>query len=443
MRRLSLVINLLLLSCLLFAAGQQEEKPMELFIAGMGVGLGNPHYDYLMAPFIEEYPEVKLNHVPMNVKDATTMSMDMRIASGSPIHFYNDYFSRAGKYVIPKSAKGNIWALDLSKYWDDIDDFLPGALDPYWIDGELLGTPLPNMLVAMQVNLTILEKAGYVLPPIDDWTLEEFNTALSKTKAVNLPDVWPTMMFARNRSGDWHYMSYFSTFGAEIFANNDYTKSAVNTPAGLKVFEMWKSWQNEGLIPHEAAMLADDEFIPARDSGKLAFAGTRVGVPIQNQPGLLESLIEQGIIDEPYAIVHYNFPRAPGVDKVPMLTQWNVNVAFGSEDEAVNEVVARFAWHANSTRSQLYAIRSNKNFVTRKSAGAAPFAVGEDYAWWLDFKQMLLGNGPMDVGGTLPVYGKIRGALFPQLQKMFSDVVTPQEALDLYEAALNEVVAGL
>ncbi len=442
MRLLKLVISLLLLSSLLFAAGQQGEKPMELYIAGMDIGLGSPHYDYLMAPFIEEYPEVRLHNVQINTTDATTVTMDTRIASGWPVHFYNDYFSRAGKYIIPKSAGGSIWALDLSKYWDDVDDFLPGMLDPYWIDGELLGTPLPNMIVAQYLNLTILEKAGYAPPPMEDWTVEECDIALRKTKAVDLPDVWPTMMFAKNQSGDWHYMGYFSGYGAEIFANNDYTKSAINTPAGLKVFEMWKMWQDDGLIPPEAAMLADGEFIAARDAGKLAISGARVGPPIQQNPKRIESLLEQGIIDEPYAMAMYNFPRAPGVDKVPLLTQWNVNVAFGSEDEEVNKVVARFAWHVNNTRAQLSAIKDNKNFVTRKSAGAPPFKEGEDMSWWLGFKEMLDRDGPMDVGGTLPVYGNIRGALFPQLQKMFSDKATPQEALDLYEAALNKVVAG-
>ena len=132
MVRSKLVISLILilLGGLLFAGGQEEEGPMELFIAGMSVGMGSPHYDYLLAPFIEEYPNVKLSDVPLSVKDGTTVTMDMRIASGSPIHFYNDYFSRAGKYVIPKSAGGAIWALDLSKYWDDVDDFLPGVLPP-------------------------------------------------------------------------------------------------------------------------------------------------------------------------------------------------------------------------------------------------------------------------------------------------------------------------
>ena len=443
MLKLKLVISLLLLSGLLFAAGQQGEQPMELYIASMNVGLGNEGSDYIMAPFIKEYPEVKLHNVTLNVLDATTMSMDMRIAAGEPIHFYNDYFSRAGKYIIPKSAGGSIWALDLSKYWDDVDDFIPGVLDPYWVDGELLGTPLPNMIVAQYLNLTILAKAGYVPPPMEDWTTEELDIALRKTKSANLPDVLPTMMFALNQSGDWHYMGYFAGQGAEIFADGDYTKSAVNTPAGLKVFETWKMWQDDGLIPPEAAMLADRDFIPLRDAGKLAISGARLGVPIQQNPKRMESLLEQGIIDEPYAMAMYNFPRAPGVDAVPLLTQWNVNIAFGSEDEAVNEVVARFAWHVNSPYAQERMIRNDKNFVTRQSASAPPFEAGDDMSWWLGFKQMLDRDGPMDVGGTTSVYGDIRGALFPQLQLMFTDKATPQEALDLYEAALNEVVAGL
>jgi len=444
MVRSKLVISLILilLGGLLFAGGQEEgPRQIELFAAGLP--LGTPTYDYVTAPFRAKHPNVKLVDVPLSVKDATTVTMDMRIASGSPIHFYNDYFSRAGKYVIPKSAGGAIWALDLSKYWDDVDDFLPGTLDPYWIDGELLGTPLPNMVVGQVLNLTIMEKSGYVPPPAAEWTLEEYYTALRKVKAADLPDVFPTMMFSKSRSGDWHYMGYFSTFGAEIFANNDYSKSAVNTPAGLKVFQHWKDLQDEGLIPYEAAMLGDSDYIPLRTAGKLAISGSRFGTPLQDYPALIASYLEQGVFEEPYEVAQYNYPRAPGVDKVPLLTQWNVNVAFGSEDEEINELVAELAWYANNTRAQLFYIKNSKNFVTRKSAGAPPFEEGESMQWWLDVKQALVDNGAMDVGGSLPVYGDLRGALFPQLQKMFSGKVTPQEALDLYEAALNEVVAGL
>ena len=447
MRKQKLIISISLMLLLLlpglFAAGQEEtEKPMELYIAGFGVGKEVPYYEYLMAPFIEEYPEVVLIDVPISVKDATSVSMDMRIAAGLPVHFYGDYFSRAGKYVIPKNKGGKIWALDLSKYWDkeEVADFLPGTLDPYWIDGQLLGTPHPTMLVGMQVNLTILEKSGYVLPPNDEWTLDEYYTALRKTKAADLPGVWPTAMFAMNQSGDWHYMGYFSTFGTTIFENNDYTKTTVNSPAGLETFKLWKQLQDEELIPHEAAVMADFDMINMRVTGKLAVAGSRFGIPIQYNLAAMESMLDQGIIDEPFETTTYNFPRALGIDKVPILTQWNLHVAFGSEDEAVNEVVARFAWHANNARAQIRCMNEGYQFPTRKSVVGIPVIEGIDFTWWTEAKQMLIDNGAMDVGGSLACYGDIRGALFPQLQKLFTGQVSPEEALELYEDALNKVV---
>lgn len=448
MARSKLVISLLvliLLGGLLFASGDQEEGPIELFIAGGAVGKEHPYYDYVRAPFEEEYPEVKLTDVPINVKDATTVTMSMRIASGLPTHFLNDYFSRVAQFAIPKSAGGEIWALDLRKYWgeDEIADFKPGAIDPYTsASGEVNGVATSNMLVGMQLNKTILGKAGYALPGPDAWTLNEFMTALYKVKAVDLPEVWPTVLFAANMSGDYKYMGYFSTFGAELFRDKDYTKSTINTPAGLKTFELLKQLLDEGLVPPEAAMLQSVEYQNFLTSGKMAVGGARAGIPMQNNPKYAASLLEQGIIDELYETAFYNFPRAPGVDKVPMGTQWNTIVAFGVEDEEVNKIAARFAWHYSNTRAQKYQCDNYHYFATRKSAMGIPAQLIDDPRWWLDAQNMLVENGPMEIGGTLLNYIDIRASTFPQLQKLYTGKFTPQEALDAYEAALNEAVAG-
>ncbi len=440
---LAILVVLVLLGGLLFAGGDQEEGPITLFIAGGGIGQEHNYLNFCLVPFLEEYPEVKLVDVPINVRDATTVTMSTRIASGLPTHFLKDYFSRVAEFVIPKSAGGNIWALDLRKYWDDIADFKPGAIDPYTsADGEVNGVAVPNMLVGMQLNKTILGKAGYALPGPDAWTLDEFMTALYAVKAVDLPEVWPTVLFAANMSGDYKYMGYFSTFGAELFRDKDYTKSTINTPAGLKTFELLKLLLDEGLVPPEAAMLQSTEFQNFLVSGRMAVGGARSALPMQFNPKYSASLLEQGVIDEPYETAFYNFPRAPGVDKVPMGTQWDTIVAFGVEDEEVNKISARFAWHYNNTRAQIFLCNYHYYFATRKSAMGIPASIADNPGWWLDARNMLVENGAMEIGGTLLNYIDVRASTFPQLQKLYTGKFTPQEALDAYEASLNAAVAG-
>ena len=51
-----------------------------------------------------------------------------------------------------------IWALDLSKYMDDLDAYVDGALDPFFTTGALLALPHPAWMVGMRLNLTARHK---------------------------------------------------------------------------------------------------------------------------------------------------------------------------------------------------------------------------------------------------------------------------------------------
>ena len=454
MKKLLLFICMfVLLGGLVWSDGKAEEdkdtaEPIELFLAKPG-NFEGPIWDAILEPFRKEYPDVILNHVPINVTDATAVTMDSRIAADMPVHFYSDYFSRTVGYLIPKSRGEKIWALDLSKYWpqEEIDDFLPGILDPYWIDGELLATPEPIMMVAQRINLTLCEKVGYELPPPEDWTIVEFLKMCEAIKKAEIPESYGTLMFAENRSGDWMYMGWLSSFGAKLFEGGDYSKTVINTPAGMKLFTFWKMLQLEGYIPFEAAILNDDHMIYSRVAGLLGAAGGRNGWV--EDPAYQQSLVDQGIIDKPYTTAFYPYPKVPGVNKVPVIATYTLHVAFGSEDEEINKIVARFAYHMNSAATQriwTYGIRpehmGSRGIPSRLSV-PPPFDEGEDMQWWIDAQAIMQENGVLDVGGSLSVYGDIRGSLFPVLQKLYTDKATPQEALDLYEAALNEVLATL
>ncbi len=430
MKRLILIIGMFaLLGGLMFAAGDKEPEGIELFMAGPDVD--DPTTIALLEPFVAAHPDVKLTSVSVDVQGATTITMDNRIKSGMPIHVYRDYFSRVGKYTKHPGIK----VLDLSKYWDqsDIDAYMPGALDPYWVDGRLTTVPGAQRVVGMQINLTILEKVGYKLPPPEDWTLDEFMKMSKAVKKANLPDVWPTMMFAENRSGDWHYMGWFPTFGAQLFADGyDYT--TINTPEGLKVFEFWKMLQDEGYIPEEAVMMNDDHLIAGREGGLLAAAGARFGD--YNNPEYMQSKIDQGIIDEPFESIYYPFPRT-GDKMTPVLSTYDLAVGFETEDEYVNELVAELVGCLMDKRAQEIHCRVPQSAVIPSRADVDH---GHTEDWFNAGYDIIVQAGFFDVGGSLSLYNDIRSCLHPQLQLMFSGQATPQEALDRYEAALNEVL---
>ena len=381
-----------------------------------------------VTPFEKENPNVRLEWVPINVTDASTMAMDARIASGLPVHFYYDYMSRVAKYAIPKSAGGSIAALDLSKYIKDLDGYLPGWLESYNRDGQL-AVPVTMHIIAQQINLSLLEKVGYALPRKDRWSLAEFEKMAGKVKAAKIPDTWPTLMFAENRSGDWMYMDWFASFGAPIFKDGKLALKPTDIK-GLQVFKYWKWLQTMGYIPPEAAMMNDDHAIAYRDEGRLAAMGNR-GVDVDL---VSKTLVEQGILREAPKTVLYPYPRAPGVEKAPVLTSFELAMAFDSGKEAENAAAARLVWYFSNTAAQQKICDAGAKYPSRR--GVKPLA--DQY--WNNAYALMVEQGTLDVGQMHQGYDAIRGAMYPQLQKMFSGKASPAEAYVNYLAELQKVL---
>ena len=432
-RRLAIsILAILLLASFAFAGGQEEAGTIKLFIA-LGADIASPTYDTRRQPFLAENPHVELEWVPINVADASTIGMDARIASGLPIHFYHDYMSRAGKFAVPKTEEDQaIWALDLSKYIDDLDDYRPGVLDTLWKDGKIYAVPNGTLIVGQRLNLTVMENAGYKPPPAEGWTLEEFTKCAQKTKAAQIPDTYATLMFAENRSGDWMYMGWLASLGARLFDGGDYSKTIIDSPEGLKVFNFWKALQDTGFIPYDAAMMNDDHAIEYRNAGRLGVMGDRAGDV--NNPVYQQQLVDAGMIEEPYKTAFYPYPKGPTVEKVPLFTSYELSVAFDTGTEEEKVMAARLVWHQTNTVAQSFLCNVNK-LSTRKSV------TGLDQVWWREVNALVAANGVMDVGGHLGCYNEIRGAMFPVLQALFMDKASPAEAVKLYADVLNKILS--
>ena len=131
MKRLLVFIGIFALLCgFMFARGAPgaedvgEAAPFKLYAANLEVGNPErPVHDMLIAPFRAKYPDVEIVGIPISAVDASTVSMDSRLAAGLPVHFYNDYYSRAGKYADPKRYN----PIDLAAYWpaSEIEDIFP------------------------------------------------------------------------------------------------------------------------------------------------------------------------------------------------------------------------------------------------------------------------------------------------------------------------------
>jgi len=180
-------------------------------------------------------------------------------------------------------------------------------------------------------------------------------------------------------------------------------------------------------------VMNDDHAIEYRNAGRLVVMGERASDI--NNPIYQQLLVDAGMIKEPYKIAFYSYPKGPTVEKVPLVTSYELAVAFDIGTEEEKAAAARLVWHFTNSTAQNYQCNQISKFPTRKSVEDV------DQTWWKDAKTLLVAHGVLDVGGTLGCYNEIRGSMFPVLQKLFMDKVSPTEAVKLYAETLNKVLS--
>ena len=430
MRKRMLMLILLLLAI----AGFAQEK-MEIVLLGPDINrfanakgytgqvIGETQSEKIRVLFERAHPNVKLKYLLIDFSTGATLSMDALIAAGTPPDVYDDYLGKSSKYMVPE------YALDLKKYLPDLDDYRPGALDPLTRNGKLLGLPKPGNYQAMCLNLTLLKKAGYVVP--NNWTTDDFLVMAEKVKALN-SKAWATGMFAENQSGDYLSMNWMSSFGGRLYKSGDYSKTTLDTPAGLETFRWWKMLLDKGYIQKESAVLDDDDYAAMWSQGQYAataFFPGWISIYFKNAKG-------QGLIKEAHEVGWAPFPRAKGITQVPVAGSMPGIVVHASKDEARNKLVADLVLLMNGPDAQDLIIRTTSVYSNRKSVKTAP-----DDPDWRAIDKIVNDNGILDLGLASPKFSPVRALGFPILQGLFTGKLTPEKALAQYVADVNRTLA--
>jgi len=368
----------------------------------------------------KDFPNVKVSWMKIDLTDGSTLTMDAMLAAGEAPNVYLDTTVRTSKYMVPE------YALDLTNLIRDKDKYIPGDLDPYYINGKLLGVPVAGSGQGMCINLDMMKDIGFTVK--DDWSIDDFLVMAEKVKKFYNGKKWATGMFAANQSGDYLINNWYASFGVKWYENGNYSKPLVAKNGGTKVYEFYQKLVKNGYVPPNSAMLNDDDYCADWAAGK--YAATAF-FPSWTKD-YLNTAISQKLIDKPFEFKFVPFPRATGVTKVGAYFSGSVAVAHKTGTN-IDMVSARLAEYLNNVEIEnLQAL--DLNITPDKIASIPP--KDEKSA---QISAIIAKNGIHDFGLTDRRFTERRALQFPILQLVLSLKITPEEASKKFEDALNSV----
>jgi ABC-type glycerol-3-phosphate transport system substrate-binding protein len=374
-----------------------------------------------IASLTRDFPGVKVEQILIDTSDGSTLTMDAQLAAGTPPNVYIDSMVRVSKYIVPE------FALPLDGLVRDLDKYNPGMLDQFRRGGKVMALPQPSSAQGMCINLDMMRDIGYTVPK--DWTVDDFLKMAKLVKQRYGTEKWATTLFAGNQSGDYLLNNWFASFGVQFYAKGNYDKSVIADTGGAKVYRFYQDLVRAGYVPPHAATLNDDDYAAAWSVGKIA-AGAFF--PAWTTP-YLKTAMDQGLIKEPFKLTFVPFPRAPGVKTVATYVNGAVLVGHRTGTD-VDKITARLMEYLNNAWAQERFVRyggilANRTDVTEKTPDPMLVATAE----------IMKKGGIQDVGLSDPRFTERRALQYPILQRVLNLTVSPEQAIEEYQAKLSSV----
>ena len=371
------------------------------------------------------YRDILLKDFPYDVEirnyaaDSTNIKMDVDIAGGDAPDVYWDYLGRVNKYANSK------YALPINLTFEELDDYLPSALTPVMKDGELYALPGSFWAAVMVVNKTLVDSVGMgnLLSDVS-WTIDEFLMVVNAVQEEYGPEYYGFPLFAATTGGDyWSSFGWFAAFGAKLYDNG---KIVADSEEGIDALEFMKFMLDSEIAVPGAAGLGYKVAQSAMQSGNIVAGGnssTAIMLPI-------ELLDKSGFVD----VVIMEWPKAPGIEKVPIAVGPDAGMVFADTKHPVEAM--ELLRHLNSTKNQRLTVKGLGRFASRKSVGDV---VADNLSWTIT-SDIIDRNGTFDTGVGLEKYSEVRGLWPPALQAIFNGELTVQEAVDRFVEEGNKVL---
>ena len=437
MRKLILILIVLFAAGALFAGGEEETEeihelilidtgstPWNTDVAVFDTGGTDSFQHLLLEKFLEDNPNVRVEYLHRDITQGS-MTVDALMAKGTPPDVWLDAGGYFIEYMNPEYALPIEQYMDVSIYQDHL-------LTPYTIDGHVYAIPMSNIALGMAVNLTMLDEIGYTLPPLEDWTIEEFTRLAKRLKEAGYP---AAMIMTNHGMFSW-MMAWLYAFGAEMFAPGDYSQTTINTPEALAGLEYIKMLVDEGYAPPYPNELTADSGVEYFTTGKVFSVMLQKG----HVTYWLPQQVEAGAIDEEFEYTFIEFPHVAGRDHTPVDGYQTAVIAHRSDNEARNLAVIELFKNRVGADYQNYVTALQGGFPTIKDFQIR--AIGHaDSDSYRAIAALAATAGLMDLGSLNPRANEAMETWTIPLQEYMADEISAQELLDIVEAEANAILA--
>lgn len=366
--------------------------------------------------FMAENPNIKVieEEIPAGYMEEKTM---LAIVSGAMPNLERDYFGRLAAWA----HQGVLESLEGTLTPADLEDFVPGVLNAFRINGKLIGYPMAFWLQTYGVNKTVLDRIGAVTP-VGDWTMKEYMAIAEKEKDYNDPDLWTTAFFCKDEQGDYWMLMNFQMFGARLWTDGDYTKTTLNSDAGVKALEWMISLVKDGYAPAGSAARKASHLLGLFNTSKLAVSGAMAR---QATLPYRQDVVDKGQVSELQDIRLVSVPHIEGIPTPGLYFGPTGVVVFQEEDEVKKAAAMKLAYYLGGAKGCEMICLGTQQHSPRRSLD-----LWGDEPTFKATIQMMAEYGTADLGIPSPHYLKCRHLLSTALQFAFMGLKSPREALD-------------
>lgn len=403
------------------ADGGNAPEPVTIKYWAYQDEVGNKLLQEIAEEYSSQFPHVKIEFTFLPFEGGPE-KVQVAVAGNNSPDILEDINAR----LLTFASQGKLVPLDDIVTEADLEDISPAVWGQTKFKGTTYVYPNDTNIVAYMVNRTLFEEAGALdyLPQNEDrtWTFDEFKEAL---KAVTGNGVYGTAFYAGSEQADAFTFALMWGMGAETF-NEDYSRVVLNSPEGVKALEYMLELEEEGLAMPGTASRNGSAVLEMFHQKKIAVTIGGVANVDAVKQGLKDGSIEAPF-DVQLVMVPGDFPRS--ISYVSGL------VAFDNGDESKIAEVKKLITYLQTPEvmERLSVLR----WIPRKSM-AEKVAQGDPN---IEYTLTQLSKYAGRYGGHVVGFPEIRAAFFPELQAVFAKSKTPQQALDDFAEASNNIIA--
>lgn len=379
--------------------------------------------------FSEEYDEHDVDiKVEVVASDQRDELLNVNLNGGTPPDIFYESVFAMGEYA----HRGALVPLD-----DIVEDEAKADIEEtYWENvtygDEVYFYPFSHMPGTLTYNADMFKAAGleeYIggEDEVKTWTLEEYETILNTLKKDlpkdEFPGAYPMSLYALNDQGDTWNLAYLRMFGNEFFDKDG--NIVLDDAKGAKAMQWLKDIYDKGLTNPGAESVSSNDTIAMFQNQQLAINFTN-SVLFNNMKADMESG-QSPKFDARLA----NIPSDSGD---PLTFTYVTGAAvFDSGDDTKIKVSKDFVKFFSSDPEL---VKSSKNGVPVRSSVAEQymdenplFAAYDENAEYI-----------FSFTGNVPGYNQLRQVLYPELQALYTNEKSAEEAAKSYQEKGNVII---